>query len=264
MARVRQQPWIVRFEDIDTPRVLPGAMDQQLSDLATLGMVPDTIVVQSKLLNRHKDVFSLAVNSGQVYPCTCSRAEVQRALANLASAPHEIEPLYDGTCRATRWDPVQILKRPENRQIAWRFRSPPDSGHQDFIVARTTGGISTVAPSYHFACAIDDYDGNYGLLVRAWDLAPARLIQKAIYDWLSSKEIPRVYPEIFHTSLVTDNDGRRLEKRTKGVTLEELLASGHDVGGLILLFERSFAVVGPLSDGERHQQITLSSLGIVN
>src|SRR6185312_17052083 len=71
-SRYLGQPWIVRFEDIDQPRVVAGALQWQLDDLRKLGMVPDRVLVQSERLARHEALFRDAVAAGQVYPCTCS------------------------------------------------------------------------------------------------------------------------------------------------------------------------------------------------
>lgn len=235
-ARRLNAPWVVRFEDIDKPRVLAGAQDKQLADMAILGLVPDQLVQQSARVKRHLALFEQARASGIVYACYCSRKEVLEAVNQAASAPHREVPVYSGRCRVG-------LERPAhypNPSIAWRFKSGDSSGAQDFIVARTTVEGLGFTPAYHWACAIDDYDGNYGMLVRAWDLASAAIQQRAIFGWLSSIETARDYPSIYHTALVTDNDGHRLEKRTKGVTLAELEAQGRDAGWLIQRFESSF------------------------
>src|SRR5271157_4598918 len=72
-ARSLKLPWVVRFEDIDKPRVVPGAMQKQLEDLQFLNLIPDQVLIQSEFHSRHESLFRKAVDSGQVYPCTCSR-----------------------------------------------------------------------------------------------------------------------------------------------------------------------------------------------
>src|SRR4051794_30272327 len=97
-------PWVVRFEDIDRPRVVYGAKEGQLSDMAALDLAPDEIVDQSARMDRHWELLQQAVAEGQVYPCHCSRKEI---LAGLASAPHGKEAIYDGRCRLI---PTQIVR----------------------------------------------------------------------------------------------------------------------------------------------------------
>src|SRR4051794_2163446 len=74
-AKMLKLPWIVRFEDIDHPRVVPGAMEKQLEEMAYLGMRPDQTMIQSDFQPRHRYLFETARAQGVVYPCTCSRKE---------------------------------------------------------------------------------------------------------------------------------------------------------------------------------------------
>jgi glutamyl/glutaminyl-tRNA synthetase len=241
-ARHLGVPWVLRVEDIDTPRVLPGAREQQLADLALLGMTPEILLVQSQLRQRHWELFRRGILSGQIYPCDCSRKDVQAALSNLASAPHDsVAPVYSGACRPL--SPLRDLHASET--IAWRFRMPSPLGFEDFIIARSGGLLDkeslpshdSFTPSYHWACAIDDFDGDYHLLVRSVDLKPAAILQRAIQHWLGAVEGALRIPAIFHTSLVVQNDGHRLEKRTPGITIGELPSGTRE---LLAIFERSF------------------------
>lgn len=238
-------PWVVRFEDIDQPRVHFGAKEQQLADMRALGLVPDQILVQSTQLKRHRELFIQAIHTGQIYPCTCSRKEVLQSLQAMASAPHEELPLYSGHCREA---PV-FTPSLSNSTLAWRFRSAEDpSGRLDFIVARTEALpgddprlVESFAPAYHWACAIDDYDGDHSLLVRASDLKHVLAFQKQVHQWVRALEgTSRCYPAVFHASLVTAHDGSRLEKRTRGVTLPELEALGISANRLREKLDRSF------------------------
>src|SRR4051812_22191121 len=75
LARQLGEPWVLRFEDIDQPRVQAGAEARQLADLAALGMEPDAKLVQSSFHARHRAVFDQAAAQGQLYACTCSRKD---------------------------------------------------------------------------------------------------------------------------------------------------------------------------------------------
>lgn len=232
-ARQLRQPWVLRFEDIDRPRVVYGAQDQQLKDLHDLGLEPDLIVVQSELYDRHLQLFMRARDEGVIYPCLCSRKEI---LSRLASAPHGKEAIYSGNCRnrALKKDSVR------GQQVAWRFRTPDEGGGQDFIIGRTQDWEEDFVPAYHWACAIDDWDGDVTLLVRAHDLAPALVLQRWIQEWLNRELGTRLYPAAFHTSLVINNEGGRLEKRTQGVTLSELKTQGWGADEILVAFQRSY------------------------
>lgn len=245
-SRALERPWVVRFEDIDKLRVVAGALDQQLADLHLLGLSPDLTLVQSRFRGRHLELFRLARRLGAVYLCNCSRKEVQTSLAGLASASHEgVAPVYSGHCRLNAVDPKSVaLDAPTSAAgIAWRFQMPRQDGRNDFIIARTSGTESDdgFIPAYHWACAIDDFDGAYDLIVRSLDLAPALTLQRAIQSWIATaekKDLPLI--RAFHTSLVTQDDGHRLEKRTTGVTLHELFSAEWSVDRLREAFAKSF------------------------
>ncbi len=265
-ARASGEPWIVRFEDIDTPRVIVGACEAQLADMAVLGLVPDKIYLQSSRRNRHLGLFERAVAEGALYPCTCSRKDVQDALNGLASAPHGVIPIYTGHCRN------RAPTAAGTGGVAWRFRSTLPSGAQDFIVARTKElqvNEASFVPAYHWACAIDDFDGGYRLLVRAWDLATSIPLQREIHAWVARSEgVIREFPAIFHTALITANDGHRLEKRTAGVTIGELLAAGWTSERIRERFSASFRMPMDLPasaqiSGEAARERTLADLGFL-
>ena len=267
--------FVVRVEDIDKPRVLPGAREEQLADMKVLGIEPDVLLIQSQFHGRHWQLFEEGVKSGQIYPCDCSRKEVQTALAGLASAPHDGEaPVYTGHCRALG---KRELAKAES--IGWRFRMSAGSGQDDFIIARTGPALdangfpdrSTFVPAYHWACAIDDYDGGYDILVRSIDLLPAMKVQFAIQTWAAQLEANAKFklPSVFHTALVVQDDGSRLEKRTKGVTLPDLEAKGVLPSQLTELFQASFnprVLLREPAPGallrEEAEQLTLSELWI--
>lgn len=240
-------PWVVRFEDIDGPRVLEGARESQLNDLSSLGWSPDVLLTQSEFRERHLELFRKAVLSGKAYPCDCSRKDVKAALAAMASAPNDGHiPVYSGHCRNLH--PVREFHAQDS--IAWRFRMDDSTGCDDFIIARSSPEVGddglprvseSIAFAYHWACAIDDFDGDYHLIVRSHDLSSAVPLQRAIHKWLNETEdTTRVPPAVFHTSLVVQNDGNRLEKRTQGVTLKELLDQGFNRDDIRTMFEKSF------------------------
>lgn len=236
-------PLVVRFEDIDKPRVLPRSQQQQLDDLNKIGIQGFRTEVQSHNHQRHFTVFQEARATKAIYPCFCSRKELQSDLAGMASAPHSPLRAYSGRCRGLT--DSEVLKKFQERSnqtadhkqdVGWRFAGPDPSGADDILVARTANlqpEITDFIPSYQWACSIDDLLDGHRLLIRAWDLESSVLPQRLIQGWLieSSKKLspllpelsqPRLFPAVFHTALVTQSDGSRLEKRTPGVTLEDL------------------------------------------
>jgi glutamyl-tRNA synthetase len=235
LARAQKQDWIVRVEDIDTQRSSAEAWDVQQADLKRLGLIPDEIVVQSDRLAFHKEQFEKARDEGRVYACDCSRKDVLESVANIERAPHEPIPEYSGHCRNR---PVTDIFDP-TETLAWRWRGVDESGRHDAIVARTDAKLENFVPGYHWACAIDDAHGNYAVLVRAWDLAPVEKTHSEIRQYVLGPTA-REFPRVFHTSLVVREDGGRLEKRTQGVTLDEVTVNGWSVTNLLDSFAKSF------------------------
>ncbi len=268
-ARTLGRPWIVRFEDIDGPRVVPGARETQLADMAAIGCVPDLVRIQSERISRYFEFVHELWRRDDVYPCFCSRAEVAAHLAGLASAPHARPPLYDGRCRHLSVAKRQSLAA-SNPKVGWRLRSRLSAeGFHDLPLARSRYGeagpvLADFVPSYNLACGLDDLEEGYDLVVRAWDLEEALKDQRQIADFLEGK--PRL-PAVFHASLVVHNDGRRLEKRSRGVTWPELSASGWTGGRLLERFEASvaetsFVPAEAAVGGERRRTLSLADLGI--
>jgi glutamyl/glutaminyl-tRNA synthetase len=252
--------------------VVAGARARQLEEMARLGLVADQILIQSELSTRHQELFERAVATGAVYPCFCSRKEVTEALAGMASAPHRATAVYTGQCRAR---PAGAAPADYSQPgLAWRFRRVEGGGARDLIIARTAPGLDSrgrpdfqsFVPAYNWACAIDDWDGGYALLVRAADLGDVLEPQRAIQEWVARESgAPVRFPAVFHTALVVTDSGERLEKRTRGVTLPDLEASGVTVESLLARFAESFKLnVAEFAPGkvfgEPRERLTLGKL----
>ena len=237
-------PLVVRFEDIDRPRVVTGARETQTQDLASLGIIPHRVELQSENHNTHYSIFLKAMEDRTVYPCFCSRKDLSMTLSDIASAPHSPSSgTYSGACRDLTNDLQQEKERQmqKGRSLGWRFRMDNKDGSRDFLVARTQSlkfKSEEFMPGYHWACALDDIRGEHQLLVRAWDLQDAIDPQRQIQRWyLDLQEKQQIFPAVFHTALVVQENGMRLEKRTKGVTLQDL-----DAGLLKIELEMSLSI----------------------
>jgi glutamyl/glutaminyl-tRNA synthetase len=227
---------ILRNEDLDTSRSKQTFADAMLEDLQWLGLGwqegPDcggqfAPYVQSKRIHLYHAAFEKLRQSGHLYPCTCSRKDVLRAL----QAPHQgdEEPIYPGTCR----------RRPEQEAIIpsasnWRFRvrdgemirfSDGSFGEQQFEAGRDFGdfvvwrgdGLS----SYQLAVVVDDSAMQITEVVRGADLLLSTARQILLYRALGIEP-----PAFFHCPLVTDADGVRLAKRYDGLSLRKLRSQG--------------------------------------
>jgi glutamyl-tRNA synthetase len=239
---------VLRIEDLDASRVRAEARATALIDLRWLGLDwdegpdvggPVAPYVQSQRLAHYDTVLDSLRASESVYPCTCTRADIERA----ASAPHAEDEgaVYPGTCAGrSAADSASLCDRP----FAWRFRVPqgavswddlflgsqeldPSLAGGDFIVAR-----HTVGPSYQLAVVTDDSAMGVTQVIRGSDLVPSTPRQILLY-----RRLGWPVPRFGHVPLAVTPDGRRLAKRDGSLKLAALREAGVDprrlVGSLI-------------------------------
>jgi glutamyl-tRNA synthetase len=224
-ARSAGGRFLVRMEDLDAGRVRPGAADEQLADLAAIGLDWDgEIEFQSARVDRYAEAIEALRADDRVYECFCTRAEIRAA----ASAPHGPLPegAYPGTClRLTAAERAE--KRASGRPPALRFRAdaervafedrllgPQEGVVDDFVVRRNDG-----AHAYNLAVVVDDAAQGIGEVVRGADLVDSTPRQLLLARVLGVPE-----PAHAHVPLVLGPDGARLAKRHGDVTLREVPA----------------------------------------
>jgi glutamyl-tRNA synthetase len=239
----------MRVEDIDRPRVRPGAEAGIIADLRWLGLDwdegpdvggPAGPYRQSERMGRYEEALSRLREAGAAYPCFCSRAEVAAA-ASAPQGPGDEGPRYPGTCRDL--SPEEAERRARGRRPAWRFRVPEgevafaDGVHGpqrrdvaaetgDFVVARADG-----IPAYQLAVVVDDSAMCVTEVVRGDDLLSSTARQLLLYRALGLEA-----PRFTHVPLVNGADGERLAKRHGARSLGELRDGGADpraVAGLL-------------------------------
>jgi glutamyl-tRNA synthetase len=222
-ARSAGARFLVRMEDLDYGRVRPGVDEEQLRDLAAIGIDWDgEVVYQSARLDLYADAIATLRAAGRVYECFCTRAEIRAA----ASAPHGPLPegAYPGTC--LRLSAAELAeKRASGRPPALRVRADAEhvrfvdrlhGAHEgvvdDFVVQRNDG-----APAYNLAVVVDDAAQGIGEVVRGDDLLDSTPRQLFLARVLGVSE-----PTHAHVPLVLGADGARLAKRHGDVTLREV------------------------------------------
>ena len=217
----------MRIDDLDASRVRPGVAEQQLADLAALGLDWDGPVVrQSEQLERYADAIDRLDADDRLYPCFCTRAEIRQA----ASAPHGPLPegAYPGTCReltaAQRAEreragrPPALRLRAGAATVAFTDRLlGRQQGVVDDLVLRRNDGV----PAYNLAVVIDDSAVGVREVVRGGDLIETTPRQLHVAAALGIAA-----PSYAHVPLVLGADGARLAKRHGAVTLAERAAAG--------------------------------------
>lgn len=236
-ARSAGGRWLLRMDDLDTPRVVPGVADDMLRTLEILGFRWDGEPVwQSRRGDAYADALQRLQRMGVVYPCGCSRGEIAR----IATAPHgpADELVYPGSCRGglpPGKEPRSLRVRVPEEEIVFIdgiVGSCRQSLHEvcgDFVVRRADGLFA-----YHLATVVDDGAAGVNQIVRGADLLASTPRQLYLLRLLGLEE-----PAYFHLPLVTGPDGGKLSKRDSAVSL----ASGRDLsrdGGALLLQALSF------------------------
>lgn len=218
-ARSRGGRWLVRIDDLDAARVVPGMDADILRTLEAYGFAWDgEVAYQSRNLAHYEAAFARLRDKGWIYPCGCSRKD-------LAEAPRAIDgsTLYPGTCREGL--------PPGKAARAWRFRAegcvsfddriqgrvvedlPREVG--DFVVKRADGVFA-----YQLAVVIDDALGGVTDVVRGADLLGSTARQIALHRALG---LP--VPCYAHLPVAVDARGDKLSKQTLARPLEAAEAS---------------------------------------
>ena len=261
-ARDARGTMILRMEDLDPDRSRAIYAEAAYEDLRWLGIRwhegpdkggPHGPYVQSKRRNVYLDAWRRLHRGGFLFPCRCSRKDLEAALG----APHESssrrtpgqqsgkleplddEPIYPGTCRHHFGNAPQLpgptgvdADSPEGSN--WRFRIPDGEAIEfndlnlgpqrfvggedfgDFVVWRRDG-----VPSYQLACVADDAAMGITEVVRGADLLKSTARQILLNRVLGFKD-----PQWFHCRLIVDHNGRRLAKRHDALSLRALRQRG--------------------------------------
>ncbi|MCA9231860.1 MAG: tRNA glutamyl-Q(34) synthetase GluQRS, partial [Planctomycetales bacterium] len=201
-AIARQRGWeiVLRIEDLDGPRVKEGTAELAVELLAWLGLDWDEgPYYQRDDLSPYLAATKQLVRSGHVYPCRCTRKEVQQATL---SAPHgdQHELRYPGTCRPQQSEVDTALLGVEG--VAWRVCVPAgktdfqDSfcGKQTYDIGETIGdflvGTKLGLPSYQLAVVVDDARQGIDQVVRGDDLLSSTPRQILLYELLGLSRLP--------------------------------------------------------------------------
>ncbi|MGZ8260885.1 MAG: tRNA glutamyl-Q(34) synthetase GluQRS [Caldimonas sp.] len=259
-ARAHGGRWLVRMEDLDTPRNVAGAAEAILAQLDRCGLRADApVVFQSRRVALYEAALRRLQAKGRAYPCACSR----RDLALAAAAPTggsdaRGEAVYPGTCRdglhgkAARSVRLRVEagEGGSAAKIAWTDRRLGPQ-HQD--VARAVGDFVLKRAdgifAYQLAVVVDD-DGEQGItdVVRGEDLADSTARQILLQRLLG---LPT--PRYLHTPLVRTADGAKLSKQTGAtpLALDDPLAALRDAGAVLGLAARGTTIAAWLDSALR-------------
>jgi glutamyl-Q tRNA(Asp) synthetase len=201
--RARQQGgrWLLRIEDLDPPREVPGAADDQIATLAAFGLRPDSPVgYQSRSAKQHRAALERLIECGAAFRCGCSRKDLPA------------DGVYPGTCRQglpPGREARSVRMRTDTSgvecftdAIQGRYCDHPGRAGGDFIILRGDGLIA-----YQLAVVVDDSASGITEVVRGADLIDSTPRQLLVYHRLGLAP-----PDWMHLPVITDENGRKLSK----------------------------------------------------
>jgi len=215
LARQAGGRWLLRMEDLDTPRVVPGAADEILFALEGLGLHWDgEIIWQSRRGEAYQAAVEMLRDKGLIFDCACSRKEI------LASAPHPGEegPVYPGTCRpglAAARKPRALRIIVPDKQVCFTdgvfgpMQQVLSEAVGDFVLHRADGMFA-----YQLAVVVDDAASGVNQVVRGADLLSSTPRQIFLHACLGNP-----VPEYIHLPLLTDRQGKKISKRHGAIGL---------------------------------------------
>ena len=215
LAKCAGGKWLLRVEDLDSPRVVAGSTNTMLRLLEQLGFEWDgEVVYQSHRFERYRQILDQLRQQGQVFDCNCTRREI------LASAPHSGEEgaVYPGTCRdgvcGSRAECAVRLRVPDENiiyhdGIFGEQRQNLKNEVGDFVLHRVDGLFA-----YQLAVVVDDIDTGVTQIVRGADLLSSTPRQIYLYRCLDV-----ILPDYFHLPLAFGDNGKKLSKRNGAIGL---------------------------------------------
>jgi glutamyl-Q tRNA(Asp) synthetase len=224
--------FLLRIEDIDPVRCKEEYVQAIFDDLHWLGLSwPEPVRRQSEHMDDYREALDRLKEKGLVYPCFCTRREVEAEAARSGHAPHLSDGTlaYPGTCRALT--PVQRREKEKTSMPVWRLDvakavasvTLPLTWHDqdvgtinldstligDVVLAR-----KDVPTSYHLSVVVDDALQGITLVTRGEDLLQATHTHRLLQALL---DLPT--PDYHHHPLQLARDGQRYAKRDQSATL---------------------------------------------
>ncbi len=246
-AKAHDAPLLLRIEDIDSHRCRAEFSTAIIEDLQWLGIAwHGDIRYQSQHLDTYRQALKKLRHMQVIYPCFCTRREIQQEIIHAALAPHDEDgiPPYPGTCRQLAEEGEKNKRQRNidaNTPFAWRLdveraleiTGPLNWREKNWNNKNTqTITVNTAMPdpvigrkdigiSYHLAVVVDDAAQRISHVIRGEDLRPSTGLHRLLQALLN---LPS--PVYIHHPLLCDTSGERLAKRNHAPTLRKLRTNG--------------------------------------
>jgi len=211
-AKSQHGRWLVRIEDIDPPREIPGASDDILATLEAYGLQwDDDVFYQHQQSDIYENVLAKLTTKKLCYPCSCTRKMIKQQNGR-----------YLGTCRdknnpkqnnALRINLSSIIDKPTyfKDKLQGAILLAPEQVNDDFIIKRKDGLYA-----YNLAVVVDDIQQGITEVVRGADLIPTTGFQLCLYQLLGAKQ-----PSYVHLPLAVTEPGLKLSKQNHATAVDK-------------------------------------------
>ncbi len=216
LAKHNGGDFLLRIEDTDQKREVPGALDALQTALKKFGLTWDEFYIQSQRLDLYKKAAEKLVAEGHAFYCNCKpkNAKLEGFSVELRD-PCRDKNLVSGAIK---------LKVPDNKVVSYR-----DFVHKKEILWNTDTVYDATLlksdgfPTYHLAAMVDDLGMKISHILRGHDWLPSTPIHLLVFDYLGGKR-----PEIGHlTDILSAETGKKLSKRRDSVFVEQFLNQGY-------------------------------------
>ena len=205
-AKSQNGTWLIRIEDLDTPRCPQGMSDTILNELATLGLYSDKeILIQSRRLEIYQDFLQKLIAQGEAFYCSCTRAQLKTTPCTCFLKPQNREAKS-----SIRFKPLQDYSLSFHDKLLGQIHS---SKPQQFVTLKRSDGII----AYNLACVIDDALSGVTEVVRGRDLLNVTTIQIKLFESLNFKT-----PAFLHLPLALTNLHDKLSKQNHAPAILDL------------------------------------------
>jgi len=216
LARHEGGKFILRIEDTDLKRKVPGAVDSLKETLLKFGIGWDAYFVQSERLEKYKSAAKKLVKDGNAFFCNCKAKNAkEEGFSMELRDPCRQKKLTAGAIKLKVPEGVILSYKDfvHRKQISWKSE----------LVYDATLLKSDGYPTYHLAVAVDDIDMEISHILRGHDWLPSTPVHLLVFDYLGGKR-----PEIGHlTDILSAETGKKLSKRRDSVFVEQFLEEGY-------------------------------------
>ncbi|HVW66985.1 MAG TPA: glutamate--tRNA ligase [Candidatus Peribacteraceae bacterium] len=275
MAKQTEGQFLLRIEDTDQSREVPGAVDIILRGLHWAGLDPDEGVVmiegvpgetgnlgpyyQSKRLEKYRHAVDQLVSGGHAYPCFCTPERLEQ-MRSAQAAKHQA-PMYDRHCLTLSFDEVQMrLKAGDKHVIRMKVPHEETITFEDDIRGQVSFQGKTIDdqvllksdgfPTYHLAHVVDDHLMGIDLVIRGEEWLSSLPKHLLLFRWLGWTA-----PRYAHVPLLLNKDKSKLSKRQNSVSVEEYIAKGYLPEAML-----NFLAMLGWNDGTTQELFTMQEL----